>query len=657
MQAVTLHQAGKLDEAAAVYQSLLASNPKNSDALHYLGLIAFQQQRYPDAIQMIEAAIKVNRKVPAFQCNLGNAYKGFGQLDSAVAAYHEALRLDPQFQAAHSNLGNALKEQGRLDEAVASYQRSLKLKPNSAETHNSLGIALYLQCKLDAAVASYRTALLLNPDYAEAYSNLGNALQDLVKLDDAVAGYQHALRLKPDYAEAHSNLGNTLQKLGRIVEALESHRRSIQLKPDLIEARSKLLFTLNYSNQHTAEEYLEEARQFGRLLSNRIATPYTEWLCNPQPERLRVGIVSGDLCNHPVGYFLEGLLSQINPERIELFAYPTDPKSDTLTARIKPNFAKWHPVFGLNDEAAAKLIHSDGIHVLLDVSGHSGKNRLPVFGWSPAPVQLTWLALPATTGVNEMDYVLGDAQAIPPEHGHHFSETVWRMPENYLCFSPSTCPVDVSPLPALSTGVVTFGSFNNLTKMNDAVVALWARILHAVPNSHLYLKTSQLNDPSVREQTLQRFVSQDIAPQRLLLNGTQGTMADHLAEYQKIDIALDTFPYPGVTTSFDALWMGVPVLSLQGDRFMSLSAKTIAYHAGLPDWIATDQNDYLAKAVAFTSDLSHLADLRAGLRSQVLASPLFDAPRFARNFENALWGMWQDKTQRTPTIMKQMQPV
>lgn len=247
-----------------------------------------------------------------------------------------------------------------------------------------------------------------------------------------------------------------------------------------------------------------------------------------------------------------------------------------------------------------------------------------------------------------MDYVLGDLLAIPPEHESHFSETVWRMPDSYLCFSAPAYPVNVAPLPALSTGYVTFGSFNNLTKMNDAVVELWARILLSVPNSRLYLKNSQLKDADTCEQTRQRFAAQGIAHERLLLGGTQNSIAEHLSEYNKIDIALDPFPYPGVTTSVEALWMGVPVLSLHGDRFLSLSAKSIAHHAGLPDWVAVDKNDYVAKAVAFTSNLERLAALRSGLRQQVLASPLFDAARFARNFEDALWGMWQARDGQSP---------
>jgi len=279
--------------------------------------------------------------------------------------------------------------------------------------------------------------------------------------------------------------------------------------------------------------------------------------------------------------------------------------------------------------------------VLIDLSGHTKHNRLPVFAWKPAPVQVTWLGLPATSGVAEMDYVLGDPWAIPEQCEDQFTEAVWRMPDSYLCLTIPASPIQVAPLPALVSGHVTFGSFNNLTKMNDSVVAVWARILTSVPNSRLLLKAKQLSDAAVCTQTLQRFAAHGIAPERMQLQGILASRNEHLATYNKVDIALDTFPYPGVTTSVEALWMGVPVLSMQGDRFLSCTASSIAHNAGLAEWIAAGQDDYVAKAVRYASDLPRLAVLRAGLRQQVLASPLFDAPRFARHFEEALWGMWQ----------------
>jgi protein O-GlcNAc transferase len=549
----------------------------------------------------------------------------------------------PNFGFAWKLLGESLYMQGK--DALPALQKATRLLPDDADAFSNLGVVLTDLERLDEAVTSCHRALEIKPDDARAHNNLGNALKKLGQLNDAITCYRSALKIKPDYAKAHNNLGAALQELGHSDDAAANYLHALKLKPDYIEAQNNLLFTLNYTASHTPAYYLEQARQYGRLVAGKVGTRFTAWQCAVQPERLRVGLVSGDLFNHSVGHFLEGLITRIDPARIELIAYPTYHKEDSLTARIRPYFSAWKPLYGLGDEAAARLIHADRVHVLIDLAGHTEHNRLPVFAWKPAPVQVTWLGLPATTGVAEIDYVLGDPHAIPAGFENHFSETVWRMPESCLCLTVPVSPLQVAPLPALAAGYVTFGSFNNLTKMTDAVVAVWARILKSVPNSRLLLKTKQLGDPVVCTKTLQRFAAHSIASDRLLLAGRIVSDGDHLAAYNKIDIALDTFPYPGVTTSVEALWMGVPVLNLRGDRFMSCTAGSIAHNAGLPDWIAADEDDYVAKAMAFASDLEHLAALRASLRQHLPASPLFDAPRFARNFEDAMWGMWRASDQ------------
>jgi len=614
---VALERLGQLDDAVESYKRALALDPDLFEARNNLGLIS------NDLFYR------------------GNILASKGQLESAVETYRQALEINPDFAEVHCNLGLANQELGLLDEAVAHYRLALEINPDLAEAHSNLGSALHKLGDFENAVASYRCAVNLQPDFVEAHCNLGLALQNIGQVDSAIASYRRTLELKPDHAEAYSNLGLALQSIGQLEGAVANYQRALEIKPDLHQARSELLFTLNFTASHTPLYYLGLAREFGRMVAGTAGTRFTVWQCKARPRRLRVGLVSGDLRIHPVGYFLEGLLSHINPDRIELIAYPNHYEEDELTARIRPCFSAWKPIFGKSDEAAAHLIHDDGVHVLLDISNHTGHNRLPMFAWKPAPVQATWLGLPSTSGLAEMDYVLGDPYAIPTEFESHFSETVWRMPESCLCLAAPDSPVNVAPLPALSAGYVTFGSFNHLTKMTDEVVSVWARVLKSVPNSRLFMKTKQLSDPAVCEKTRQRFVSSGIAPERLLMSGTLASRDDHLAAYNKVDIALDTFPYPGVTTSVEALWMGVPVLSMRGDKFLTRTAGSIAHNAGLPDWIAADEEDYVAKAVAFTSNLERLATLRAGLRQQVLASPLFDAPRFARNFEDALWGMWQ----------------
>jgi protein O-GlcNAc transferase len=558
------------------------------------------------------------------------------------------LQIRPNFAEAHNNLGVALRAQGQLDAAVASYRKAVELKPDFTEAHNNLGSALQALGQLDDAAASYRRALQINPNFAEAHSNLGFALKDLGQLDDAVASYRRALEINPNFAEAHNNLGVALKDLGQLDTSLASYRRALEISPNFAMAHNNLLLTLNYT-AHTPEYCLEEARKYGRMVDKNVTSRFSAWQCADQPERLRVGMVSGDLRNNSVGLFLEGLLAHIDPARIELIAYSTHHKEDELTARIRPYFSFWKPLIGKSDEAAARLIHTDGVHILLDLSGHTAHNRLPVFAWKPAPVQAIWLGYFATTGVAEMDYILGDRWTLPDGEEHHFVEKGWRLSGALSCLTPPTEDIKVEELPALRNQSITFGTLNNPTKMNDRVVACWAHILNEIPNSRLYLNMSNLRNDALRKTVIERYAAHGIAENRLILEATTGRGAA-LNSYNRIDIALDPFPYPGGTTSYEALWMGVPILTMRGSNYLSHLGESIMHNAGLPDWIAANEEDYIAKAVAYSSNLANLMNLRSNLRARVLASPLFDAPLFARSFEAALWGMWQARTQgNSPT--------
>ena len=490
-------------------------------------------------------------------------------------------------------------------------------------------------------MASFRRVLALRPDLAEAHNNLGVALNDQGKLAEAVACFRRALAVKPDSAEAHNNLGNALKDQGKIEEAIASYRRALSLQPELTRAHSNLLFSLNYLASQTASAYLEEARDYGRKVAAMVGARFSDWTCAPTPERLRIGLVSGDFREHPVGFFLENILANLDPSRVELIAYPTHHEEDELGSRIRSRVMAWKSLLGLTDAAAARLIHDDGVHVLLDLSGHTSHNRLPVFAWKPAPVQASWLGYSASTGLAEMDYLLADPYVVPPSEEKQFAEAIWRLPECYLCFSPPRREVEVGSLPALEEGLITFGCFNNPVKINGQVIALWAKVLAAIPGSRLLLKAKQFGDSTFADKMRQRFVAAGIDSRRLLLEGFNLKRREHLAAYNRVDIALDPFPYNGTTTSIEGLWMGVPFIARRGERFIGHVGESIAHNAGLADWIAMGEEDYVEKVVAHTADLENLARLRADLRQQVLASPLLDARRFARNFEAALWGMWR----------------
>ncbi|MHB8354888.1 MAG: tetratricopeptide repeat protein, partial [Burkholderiales bacterium] len=638
-----LQDLGRLDDAVESYHRALKFKPDFAEGHNNLGVAFKDLERLDDAVASYRLALEIRPDYAEAHYNLGNALKGLRQPDDAVASYHRALEIKPDFADAHSNLGNALSDLGQYDDAVASYHQALKFKPDYAEAHSNLGVALKELGRLDDAVASFQRALKFKPDYAEAHNNLGNALKELGLLDDAVASFQRALKFKPDYAEAHYNLGIALKDLGRLDDAVASYHLALKFKPGYAEAHSNLLFTHNYLSGQPAEALLSEAMRYGTLVG-RQANAYQKWPNLPDPDRcLRVGLVSGDLCAHPVGHFVESVLGALAAHasgRLELIAYPSHFRCDALTERIKACCCGWHSAVGLSNEQLAKQIRDDGIDILMDLSGHTRHNRLPMFAWKPAPVQVSWLGYFATTGVTAMDYLIADPWTLPESEEAYFTEKIWRLPETRLCFTPPDVDVQVGPLPALSNGYITFGCFNNLTKMNDEVVALWAKILLSIPNSRLFLKAKQLNESSVRKNTIERFVTHGIDASRLVLEGYE-PRKEYLAAYHRVDMAVDPFPFTGGTTSVEGLWMGVPVLTLAGEHFLSRQGVGILMNAGLPEWIATDTDDYVARAVSHAADLQRLAALRNGLRQQVLASPLFDASRFARHFESALRGMWR----------------
>lgn len=676
---VALFSSGRLSEAVTLARKMTERFPLNGFGWMILGLAFRQMGRSADALTPLQKSVERSPGEVDAHNNLGITLKDLGRLDEAEASYRRALQINPDYAEAHYNLGNLLKDLERLDESEASYRQALALKPDWAVAYNNLGAILQDLNRLDESAENLRLALRIKPDYAEAHYNLGKTLLNLRKLDQAVASFCRARELNPKHAETHAKLGDTFKELSWLDEAEASYRKALEINPDSIltqcalgnvlyelnrldEAmsiyrqvldsqpdiaviRSNLLFFHNLLANRPPSHYLAEARQYGQITADKVTTRFTEWSCAMQPERLRIGFVSADLKNHPVGYFLESLLNHLDPNTVELIAYPASRKSDGLTARIKPRFSAWKPIVDLTDEDAARLIHSDGIHVLIDLSGHTLGNRLPVFSWKPAPVQVSWLGYFATTGVREIDYLLGDRHVSPADEENHFTEKIWQLPDSYLCFTEPDIDLDVAPLPALSTGSITFGCFNNLTKMNDAVVAVWASILAAVPESRLFLKTMLMKDSSTRKVTLERFSRHGIPAERLILESAS-PRAELLAAYHRVDIALDPFPYPGGTTSVESLWMGVPVITKRGDRFLSHVGETIAHNAGLPDWVAVDDDDYIAKAVAHAADLNQLGTLRAGLRQQVLASPLLDAPRFARHFEEAILEIWKQWLKR-----------
>jgi protein O-GlcNAc transferase len=574
------------------------------------------------------------------ECNQLASLFHSGELARVESRARILLAQYPESGFVWNVLGASLGMQGK--DSLAAFQKAVRYLPRDADAQSNLGNALANHGRYEEAEEWYRRALAIKPTFASAYVNLGNALGYQGRVGDAVDCYRRALRLQPDLAEAHGGLGDPLWKLGQVAEAEAHMRRAIQLKPEYTKAHSCLLFLHNFRLEHSSETMLAEAQRFGEQVTER-ARPFQAWSNVPDPDRcLRIGLVSPDLGQHPVGYFLESVLAAMSTQavgRLEFFAYAQRSYADPVSEALQKCCRGWCSTATLDDRALAQRIRDDGIDVLIDLAGHTADNRLPMFAFRPAPVQVTWLGYFATTGVPAIDHLLADAWSLPESEEGYFTEHVWRLPETRLCFTPPPVDLGVAALPALANGPITFGCFNNLTKMNDGVVGLWSRVLTAVPGSRLFLKAPQLGEPTVRKSVLERFGTHGIGAERLILEAAE-SRAGYLAAYNRVDIALDPFPFPGGTTSAESLWMGVPVLTLTGERFLSRQGVSLLQNVGLPEWIAANGEDYVARAVSHAGDLPRLARLREGLRQQLLVSPFCDAPRFARHFADALRGMW-----------------
>lgn len=600
------HQAGRLQEAEALYRQVLAHEPAFADAYYNLGIV--------------------------LKCQ--------GRLEEAVECYRQAVTFKPDFPEAYNNLGNALRDQGRLEDAVASFRLALALKPDFPEALTNLGNGLRDQDNLVEAIASYRRALALKPDLPEAHMNLGNALKDQGDLEGAVASYRRTLALRPDHAQVYSNLAVALRAQGKVQEALASYRRALAIRPDDAQIHSNLLFDTCYITADAgalADAYRQWNELHARVVARHVRSPGKDR--NPD-RRLRVGYLSADFWGHATSFFVEPLLSAHDRTQVEVFCYSNGARVDATTQRFQEIADVWRNIVGLTDESVAERIAADGIDILVDLSGHTAGNRLLVFARKPAPVQVTYLGSLTTTGLTAMDYRLTDRFLSPANSPEWSSETLICLPACFACYRPpSDAPAD-TPLPALTTGFVTFGSFNNIAKATPAVISLWSDILRQVPRSRFILKDKTFADGAQRARYMDQFWANSIESDRIELL-PRSPLQEYLTAYGRVDIALDTFPYSGCTTTCEALWMGVPVVTLAGEVSYGRFGVSLLSNLGLEELIAETLETYVAKAVGLAGRLESLARLRSELRPRMAASPLCDAKSLAQAIEEAYRDMWR----------------
>jgi predicted O-linked N-acetylglucosamine transferase (SPINDLY family)/predicted SAM-dependent methyltransferase len=592
-------------------------------------------------IDVVGGALAQEGDSAALQYLLGCALEDIGRGGEALAAYRKALELDPGHAKAANNLGCLQELFGQLDEAAQSYARALQADPKLANALYNRANVERQRGRLKAAEADLRQAVALEPR-ADWQSNLGEVQLQQWRLDEAEASQRAALALEPDSARAWFGLGNTLMLLGRADEAEAAFRRAIEIEPDLADAHGNLLLCLHYRKGNDAALLFEEHLAWARRHAAGLHRPAGFAAIDRKPgRRLNVGYLSPNFHRHSVASFFEPLLAAHDRQAFRVFCYSSVDRPDEVTARLRALADEWRDLRGTTGDAAARLIRDDRIDILVDLAGHTGGGRPLVFARKAAPLQFGWLGYPDTTGLAEMDYRFTDAAADPAgEADRRYTEKLLRLPNGFLCFSPDPASPEPGALPALAAGYVTFGCFNNFAKITAEMIELWSRLLQSAPSARLMMKAHALGNPGARRSVLNRFASHGIAAERLALHGPEDSVAGHLGRYRDVDVALDSFPYNGTTTTCEALWMGVPVVTLAGNTHVARTGASILKQLGHDEWIATTPEQYVAKALALAADLGKLGGLRQGLRQRMRASPLLDGAGFARAVEAAYREAW-----------------
>ena len=670
--AIALHQGGNFRQAEVIYQQILHADPHQPDALHLLGLVYHQQGASKLAVPLIKRAIALNPTDCTYQFNLGNLHQDLGQLDDAMACFEQVVERQPGHVDALVALGTVFKAQGRLNEAIAKYRQALHIQADHSTAYTNLARAFAAQGQLDEAVVSSQQTLLHNPPHPELQFHLGNALQTHGLLEQAVGHYRQSLLLNPNDAEVHFELGNALQSQGKLNEANESYLKTLSLAPNNVRAKlgyskalleqgrleeataqfqqvltleptcasahSDLLLTLQYMSSCSAEALFREHVRYAERIEGPLKPLWQPHANNRDSERrLKVGYVSGDFCGHVVAYFILPILAHHDKSRFEIYGYHNNTRNDDHTAIMTGYMDHFTVCASLSDEQLAERIRADGIDILVDLSGHTAHNRLPVFARKPAPVQATYIGYPGSTGLSAIDYRISDPWQDPVGMAERYhSETVVRIPGG-MAFAPDPNAPEVNALPALTSDELVLACLNNLSKVGQEVINLWARILLALPQASLMI--GNLTDSSTQARLLTMFNQAGVPANRLRMQ-PRVSMAKYLALHQQIDLALDPFPYNGGTTTMHSLWMGVPVITLAGDHSVSRLCAAHLSRVGLDEFITHSEDEYLQCAVKFANNLPALNAVRQSLRARMTA-PQCQPATITKQLEAAYRDMWR----------------
>ena len=640
-EALSLHQAHQHDEAELIYAKVRRECPKDFDAWYLSGAMAFQRGGHlEEAVELLQKARKLNADSVECRMFLGMALADLGRHTEAEPHLVRALKKSPHMAEMWENLARCQRALGLPHEALESLGKFAQIQPSNATAHELLGELAAVVNGFAAAEPHFRKATEIDPGMAIAWSNLGLSL--LEKTGHIVEGMEcldKALQLDPFLVAASSARALGLQRLYKTEESLDLHNSILWMEPQNARVLSARNMLLNYLPRQDRQSVFDAHKEFGAL----FAKDEFQVFFNPQEpdKKLRVGFISPDLRHHSVAFFLKPLLQNLDPTRVQTLLYHCHHTEDATSAELRKLASKWTNLNGVEDDAAATLIQRDAPDILIDLAGHSAMNRLPLLSRGLAPVQISYLGYPNTTGVQAITHRLvdeitdpsADADAFATEKLIRFSPCAWTYEAHSEAPSP-TMPDEDAP--------ITFGSFNNLLKVTDETLSFWAKILIRVTDSRLFIKSVFLDDPEVAKNVLERITAASIAEDRVELSGFFAATQDHLAAYNRVDVALDTFPYNGTTTTCEALWMGVPVVSLIGDRHAARVGLSLLTAVGHAEWAAETEDAYIEKAVSLAEDRALRSQLRETLRSQVAASILCDHAGQATRFEAALRHAWSE---------------
>jgi protein O-GlcNAc transferase len=643
--------AQEFHQAEALAREVLAAAPGEPSALLLMGLLASIGQRPDVALDLLQRAAAIAPNDVDIAVALANVFMTQGQAKNAIAPLREALRIDPQHAAALYSLGLALSGCGDVDGAIGSFERFIALRPGISQGHSALGDILHFVGRHDQAIAAYERARALGPLNAETHYRLGGSYLMRGKLDEAITNFNHAIAMRPDYTEAFNMLGNALGDRGEAENALAAYRVALKINPDLPSLHSNMLLSMHFLAGLDSAALYKEYRAWNDRHAKALSDVRAVHTNDRNPDRrLRIGYVSPDFCGHCQALFTAPLLANHDHRQVEVFCYSGVAKPDDATRYLRGVADQWRDTVGKSDQQIADLIREDQIDIAVDLTMHMSGGRPLLFARRPAPVRMAWLAYPGTTGLDAMDWRLSDPYLDPPgagtsgwgpgaqgPHDRYYSERTYRLPHTFWCYGPAI-EMQVNELPAASAGHVVFGCLNNFCKINSPLLALWGKVMMAVPNSRLLLLAPE---GEARRRVLTELGAQGVKADRVEFVPRQPRPA-YLQTYHRIDMGIDTLPANGHTTSLDSYWMGVPVVTLVGQTSFGRAGLSQLTNLGLPELIAHSEAEFISIIRDLAGDLPRLAELRRTLRQRMEASPLMDAKAFARDMEAAYRYVWRE---------------